>query len=99
ENVKFLNRLLAFFSGVGISSYGTSYTLDGTQCTNPLHETSLVASNAIAAGVCTTCTNADRMQYLSAFWTMSAPIGQSRYYTRLLQLWGLLILSGQFQIY
>ena len=30
---------------------------------------------------------------------MAIPVGQPRYYTGLLQLWGLMILGGQFQIY
>jgi oligosaccharide reducing-end xylanase len=100
DNLTLVNKILDFFSFVGLNNYGTSYSLDGTPGTNPIHETSLVVSNAIAAGICTgVCMNTDRAQYLSSFWNMPTPVGQARYYTGLLELWGLLILSGQFQIY
>ncbi len=91
-----VDKILAFFTSQG--NYGTSYTIDGT-CTNTLHETSLVVSNAIAAAIATTATSAsDRQQYLSTFWNLATPTNNGRYYTGLLQLMGLLILSGQFQI-
>ncbi|HVY39447.1 MAG TPA: glycosyl hydrolase family 8 [Polyangia bacterium] len=99
ENVTFANKLLAFFASSasgGINNYGTSYELDGTPGGNPIHELSLVVSNGIAAGI---ATSSNRGQFLSAFWNMPTQVGQARYYTGLLQLWGLLILSGNFQIY
>ncbi|MES1206427.1 MAG: cellulase, partial [Pseudomonadota bacterium] len=99
DNVTLANKLLSFFSSSasgGINNYGTSYSLDGMPGSNPIHEMSLVVSNAIAAGI---STNSNRAQFLSAFWNMAVPVGQPRYYTGLLQLWGLLILGGQFQIY
>ncbi|HXJ18802.1 MAG TPA: glycosyl hydrolase family 8 [Polyangia bacterium] len=89
------NQILAFFTGQGISSYGTSYTIDGMTCTNTFHEPSLVVANAIAAGG---SSNSDRQQYLSALWNMQIPTGNGRYYAGILQLLGLMILGGQFQI-
>jgi oligosaccharide reducing-end xylanase len=89
------NQILAFFTGEGLSSYGTSYSIDGMTCTNTFHEPSLVVSNAIAAGI---STNMDRQQYLSALWNLQTPTGTGRYYTGILQLLGLMILGGQFQI-
>jgi oligosaccharide reducing-end xylanase len=100
DNVTLATKLLAFFASSasgGINNYGTSYYLDGTPGGNPIHELSLVVSNAIAAGIATTSPN--RSQFLSALWSLATPTGQPRYYTGLLQLWGLMILSGNFQIY
>ncbi len=100
DNVTLANRLLTFFASSasgGIKGYGTSFYLDGTPGGNPIHEQSLVVSNGIAAGIATT--NPNRYQFLSDFWSLQTPTGQPRYYTGLLQLWGLMILSGNFQIY
>jgi endo-1,4-beta-D-glucanase Y len=91
-----VNKILSFFTGEGLTSYGTSYTIDGMTCTNTFHEPSLVVSNAIAAGI---TTNADQKQYLSALWNMSIPTGNGRYYSGIMQLLALQILGGQFTIY
>jgi len=88
-----VDKMLAFFTAQG--NYGTSYTIDGTSCTNTFHEPSLVVTNAIAAAI---TTNSDRAQYLMTFWNLMVPIGNGRYYPGIMQLMGLLILSGQFQI-
>ena len=101
DNVTLANKLLSFFASSasgGINNYGTSYYLDGTPGSNPIHELSLVVSNGIVAGISTIAVST-RSQFLSAFWSLPIPTGQPRYYTGLLQLWGLLILSGNFQIY
>jgi len=90
------DRLLAFFTSEGINTYGTAYTWDGNTCTNPMRELSLVVANGVAAAI---STRMDRMSYLSAFWNMPTPTGNSRYYAGLMQLWGLLILGGQFHVY
>jgi oligosaccharide reducing-end xylanase len=95
-NVSESNQLLTFFSGQGIDSYGTSYTLDGTTCLDTAHEPSLVVANGISALV---STNGDRSDYVSAVWNMTTPTGSSRYYAGLLELVGLLLLGGQFQVY
>jgi len=95
-NVTESNRLLAFFSSQGISSYGTAYSLDGTMNLNSVHEPSLVVANAIAA---VASTNADRSSYVSAVWSMDAPSGMGRYYTAILYMISVLILGGQFQVY
>ena len=47
------SRLLLVRRVGGINNYGTSYSLDGTPGTNPIHELSLVVSNAIVAGIST----------------------------------------------
>jgi oligosaccharide reducing-end xylanase len=93
SHVDWLNKLLGFFTSKG--NYGTAYAVDGSVCTNPAHEPSLVVANAIAAGFSTA---PDRTQYMAALWNMPVPIGQARYYTGLLQLLGLMILGGQFAV-
>jgi oligosaccharide reducing-end xylanase len=95
-NVTESNRLLSFFSGQGINSYGTSYTLDGTTCLNTAREPSLLVANGIAALV---STNSDRMAYVSTVWGMDTPTGNARYYTGMLDLVALLMLGGQLQVY
>jgi oligosaccharide reducing-end xylanase len=95
-NVSESNDLLGFFSGQGINLYGTTYTLDGTTCLNPAREPSLEVANGISA---LASTNSDRSDYVSAVWNMDTPTGTSRYYAGILDLWGLLILGGQFQVY
>jgi oligosaccharide reducing-end xylanase len=95
-NVTETNQLLAFFSGQGISSYGRTFSLDGTTVLDSMHDPSLVAANGIAA---LASTNSDRSSYVSAVWNMDVPSGDGRYYAGILQLVALLILSGQFQVY
>ncbi|HEX3901414.1 MAG TPA: glycosyl hydrolase family 8 [Polyangia bacterium] len=95
-NVTESNQLLAFFSGQGINTYGKSFSLDGTTVLDPSHEPSLVVANGIAA---VASTNGDRSGYVSAVWNMDIPTGDARYYSGILELVGLLILSGQFQVY
>lgn len=95
-NVTESNRLLGFFSGQGINTYGTSYTLDGTTCLNTAREPSLLVANGIAALV---STNSDRTTYVSTVWSMDTPTGNARYYAGILELVGLLMLGGQFQVW
>jgi oligosaccharide reducing-end xylanase len=95
-NVTESNRLLSFFSSQGINTYGTSYTLDGTTCLNTAREPSLLVANGISA---LASTNGDRSGYVSAVWSMDTPTGTSRYYAGILELVGLLMLGGQFQVY
>jgi oligosaccharide reducing-end xylanase len=95
-NITICNQILAFFTAQGMSSYGTSYSIDGTNEINPFHEPSLVDANAIAAGI---TTNTDQKQYLNALWNQNIPTANGRYYNGLLQLLGLMILGGQFIIW
>jgi len=94
-NVTESNQLLAFFSNQGINNYGRIFTLDGTVL-DSLHDPSLVIANGIAA---VASTNSDRSSYVSAVWNMDVPTGDGRYFSGILQLVALLILSGQFQVY
>jgi oligosaccharide reducing-end xylanase len=95
-NVTESNQLLAFFSGQGISTYGRTFSLDGTMVLDSMHDPSLVAANGIAA---LASTNTDRSSYVNAVWNLDPPSGDGRYYSGILQMVALLILSGQFQVY
>jgi oligosaccharide reducing-end xylanase len=94
-NVSESNQLLAFFTNQGINTYARIFTLDG-MVLDPMHDTSLVLANGIAA---LASTNVDRASYVSAVWNMEPPSGDARYFSGILQLVALLILSGQFQVY
>jgi oligosaccharide reducing-end xylanase len=95
-NVTESNQLLAFFSGQGINTYGRTFSLDGTTVLDASHDPALVAANGIAA---LASTNTDRTSYVNAVWNMDLPTGDARYYSGLLQMVAMLILSGQFQVY
>jgi oligosaccharide reducing-end xylanase len=93
-NVAETNQLLTFFTNQG-PNYARFFTLDG-MVLDPMHDPSLVIANGIAA---LTSTNADRASYVSAVWNMDPPVGSGRYFSGILDMLGLLILSGQFQVY
>ena len=95
-NVTESNQLLTFFTGQGISTYGRTFSLDGTTVLDAAHDPALVAANGIAA---LASTDTDRSSYVSAVWNMDFPTGDARYYSGILQMVALLILSGQFQVY
>ena len=95
-NVTESNQLLTFFSNQGINSYGRTFSLDGTMVLDSMHDPSLVAANGVAA---VASTNSDRSSYVNAVWNLDPPSGDGRYYSGILQMVALLILSGQFQVY
>jgi len=89
------DRLLDFFYGQGISSYGNQYTLDGEPLCSD-HSLGLVAMNAVAALAATTDKTSDFVQEL---WDASPPAGKWRYYDGMLYMLALLHASGNFRIY
>jgi oligosaccharide reducing-end xylanase len=93
-NVAETNQLLAFFTSQG-PNYARFFTLDG-MVVDPMHDPSLVIANGIAA---LASTNVDRASYVSAVWNMDPPVGDGRYFSGILDMLGLLILSGQFRVY
>jgi oligosaccharide reducing-end xylanase len=90
------NRLLAFFAGQGIDQYGGEYSLDGLTVIDRLHDGSLVAVNG-ATGL--TATTDSRVPFIDAAWNLPMPTGTPRYYTGILDLLVLLVLSGQYRVY
>lgn len=89
------DRILAFFSSQGITTYGNQYTLDGKMLGND-HSRGLVAMNAVA---CLASTADSRRAYLQDLWNAKVPTGFYRYYDGILYMLGMLQVSGQFRIY
>ena len=89
-----VDRLLAFFSSKGMASYGGEFTLDG-DTVNPLRDYALVAANGASAMI---STNVNRVAYVSDAWNMPTQAGLVRYFSGLLNLTVLLILSGQYRV-
>jgi oligosaccharide reducing-end xylanase len=90
------DRLLQFFSSLGIDQYNSKFKVDGTPA-NPQHRaTALVATNATVA---LAASDDIKGQFIQAFWNAPLTTGQYRYYDDLLYFMALLHLSGRFQIY
>ncbi len=89
------NRLLDFFTGKGIKTYGSMFTLDGKTLSSN-HNPGLIAMNAVA---CLASTNENRVDFLEELWNTKIPIGEGRYYDGLLYMLGLLAVSGNLRIY
>jgi len=89
------DRLQTFVSGQGVTTFGSEYTLDGTEI-RPYHQAGHVAMIA-AAGLAGSTTRV--RDFVDELWAASIPSGFYRYYDGLLYLLGLLQVSGQFRIY
>ena len=85
-------RLLQLFSSKG-RTYVGSYALDGAPL-SPVREYALVATNGVSAMI---STHADRNAYVEDVWSMPIQTGPARYFSGLLHLTALLILSGQYK--
>jgi oligosaccharide reducing-end xylanase len=90
------DRLLQFFYGQGIDSYGQIYSLDGSDRLMPAHDPSLVAANGAAALIATV---KYRTEFVNEVWNLATPTGGGRYYSGILQMLALLVLSGQLQVF
>ncbi|HOT98024.1 MAG TPA: glycosyl hydrolase family 8 [bacterium] len=88
------NRLLEFFHGEGMKSYGGLYTLEGRKLADEQNP-GLVAMNGTAALAATTPLRGD---FVGAVWEMPIPSGPGRYYDGLLYLLALLQISGHFRV-
>lgn len=90
------NRLLQFFAGKGLETYGRAFSLDGTMMLDPSHDPSLVVTNGASAAIATV---PQAQTFINEVWTLTTPTGNARYYTGILDLLSLLILGGQFRVY
>jgi oligosaccharide reducing-end xylanase len=89
------NRLLQFFYGQGLATYGVEFSLDG-KTIQSMHNGSLIAANGALALVAT----ADvRRDFVNELWSLAVPTGSSRYYAGLMQLTALVMVSGQMRVY
>ena len=91
------DKLLTFFNMQGLTNYCKVYSLDGT-CMDTTHEPSLVVVNGITAAIATP-TMPERGAFVDAVWSVTTPTGDGRYYAGVLELIGLLILSGRYQVW
>jgi oligosaccharide reducing-end xylanase len=90
------NRVLQFFTGQGLSGYGQSFSLDGTDELTPIHDISLVAANGVLALAATVNNRSD---FVAEVWNIATPPGNGRYYAGFMQLLALLTLGGQMRVY
>jgi oligosaccharide reducing-end xylanase len=90
------NLLLSFFSGKGIDNYNATFTLEGAPL-DTTRDNALVACNGVAAMIATK--PLDRADYIDAVWALPPPVGMSRYYSGIIGLTALLMLSGQYIIW
>jgi len=89
------DQLLKFFSSKGIESYGATFTTDGMQIDGD-RDNALVACNGVTAMI---ATRIDRNSYVNDVWALPPPVGMGRYYSGILGLTALLMLSGQYTIW
>jgi oligosaccharide reducing-end xylanase len=90
------NLLLGFFSGQGIDDYNATFTLDGVPL-DLMRDNALVACNGVTAMIATK--PLDRADYVAAVWALPPPVGMSRYYSGIMGLTAVLMLSGQYIIW
>jgi oligosaccharide reducing-end xylanase len=86
------DKLLRFFFTQGI---GTSYALDGSAPMGP-RDPALLVVTGVSAMI---GTDSSRMQYMSAVWDLVLPIGMPRYYSGIIDMTALLIMSGQYRVW
>jgi oligosaccharide reducing-end xylanase len=92
------DRLLTFFYGQGLSTYGNLFTLDGTELSDT-HSVGLVACNGAAALAATTDPNVHADEFVQELWNTEPRYGNYRYYDGLLQFMAFLHVSGEFRAY
>ncbi len=92
--VTYAERLAAFWTREGLSSYGNKYTLSGSKLADG-HGAGLVGVNAMLAFALPA---ADGRPFLEAAWNVAVPTGQYRYYDGCLYLLSMLHLSGRFSL-
>lgn len=95
--VQICERVLQTFSDLRNKGkpYVGGYQLDGT-LDSMTPEESLVPLNGATALI---VKNGDRKDYIDAVWAMETPTKENRYYTGIVELFALLVLSGKMQVY
>jgi oligosaccharide reducing-end xylanase len=89
------DKLVAFFTRQGVSTYVDSYSLDGSPMGNA-HPTALVSTNGAIAGIATT---SDRVPFIQAVWDVAIPTGSGRYDDGVFYMLSLLALSGKLRMF
>ncbi|WP_347332475.1 glycosyl hydrolase family 8 [Marinimicrobium locisalis] len=94
--VTWANRLQSFFESEGVDSYSSLYELDGVPYENNSdHSPGLVAMNAVAS---LAADDQRAWKFVRALWDTPVPTGKYRYYDGCLYLFGMLHVSGKFNI-
>jgi oligosaccharide reducing-end xylanase len=89
-----VGNYLEFFHGQGVDTHLNQFNLDGSGAQGD-HSPGLVAMNATAALI---SDDDIAWDFVNAFWRTSPTTGQYRYYDGCLYLFGLLNVTGRFQI-
>ncbi|RYZ05832.1 MAG: cellulase [Myxococcales bacterium] len=90
------DRLLGFFAGQGMTTYGASYSLDGARCLDCTRSLALVCMNGVSA---LSASTAGKSSFVDAVWQLEGVTGDNRYYDGILHLLSLLTLSGRLRVY
>lgn len=90
------DRLLGFFAGQGMTTYGASYSLDGARCLDCTRSLALVCMNGVSA---LSASTAGKNGFVNAVWQLESVSGDNRYYDGILHLLSLLTLSGRLRVY
>jgi oligosaccharide reducing-end xylanase len=75
-----------------------SYELDGTVIDSTAADASLISTNGVSALIAPS-TNTNRKAFIQAVWDLQPPSGKNRYYSGLMYLVSVLMLSGEFKVY
>ena len=90
------DRLLRFFYGKGLTTYGHLFALDGTTVQS-MRDRALIAANGTLAMAASTDIRRD---FVSEAWELGPPsTGAGRYYSGTMQLLAFVIMSGQMRVY
>ena len=90
------NRIQSFFYDKGVESYGSLWSLDGTNNYSKDHSPGLVAMNATAS---LAASDQKAWTFVEDLWNISPTKGKYRYYDGCLYMMGLLHCSGKFRAY
>jgi oligosaccharide reducing-end xylanase len=91
-DVEETDKLLRFFFDKGI---GTSYMLDGSAPMGP-KDPALVVVTGVNAMI---GTDSSRIEFMGGVWDFVLPTGMPRYYSGIIDMTALLIMSGQYRIW
>lgn len=89
------DNYLGFFEGKGVSSYKALYAIDGSNPSGD-HSPGLVAMNATAALI---SNDARAWLFVEDLWNITPTTGTYRYYDGCLYMFGMLAVSGKYQIW
>jgi oligosaccharide reducing-end xylanase len=90
------NLVLQFFASKGITNYGHMFSLDGATLQS-FHDRALVAANGALAIIASSDLQRD---FVNEVWNLGMPsTSSSRYYSGLMHMLALVILSGRLRVY